>query len=194
MIDKETFRKTEGRLYRYYKQLNIIEKLKNKVVLLWKHKDQIEKEKVELKHLNIDTGLNMGIYYGVDKIQSGGSGVGEAEREVIKYIDNLDRELRYVARTILKTNARIREIELQIQDMQFNLSMLGEESKKFIEWKYGECKSIEWIAEKMYGGARSTAYRKREELVEDIAQWCNIGVWRNIKNVGQNWDKVGIKN
>lgn len=58
--------------------------------------------------------------------------------------------------------------------MQFNLSMLSEESKRFIEWKYGECKSVEWIANEMYAGARSTACRKKEELVESIAQWTNI--------------------
>lgn len=174
MIDKEMFRKTESRLYRYYKQLKLIEKLKNKVVLLWKQKDQIEKEKVELKHLNIDAGLNMGIDYSRDKIQSSPTGIGEAERETIKYIDNLDKQLKYTVKKMLKTNARIRELELQVQDMQFNLSMLSEESKRFIEWKYGECKSVDWIANELYAGARSTAYRKREELVESIAQWINI--------------------
>lgn len=122
----------------------------------------------------IDTGLNMGIDYSREKIQSSSSGMGEAEREIIKYIENLDKQLKYTVRKILKTNARIREIELQIQDMQFNLSMLNEESKRFIEWKYGEEKSVEWIAEQMYQGARSTAYRKREELVEGIAQWCGV--------------------
>lgn len=174
MIDKEIFRKTEGRLYRYYKQLKLIEKLKSKVILLLGQKEQIEKEKVELKHLNIDIGLNMGIDYSREKIQSSSSGMGEAERETIKYIDNLDKQLKYVVKNILKINARIRELELQIQDMQFNLSMLNEELKRFIEWKYGEEKSIEWISEEMYQGARSTAYRKREELVEGIAQWCNV--------------------
>lgn len=174
MIDKEAFRKIEGRLYRYYKQLKLIEKLKSKVILLWRQKEQIEKEKVELKHLDIDTGLNMGIDYSRERIQSSSSGIGEAERETIKYIDNLDKQLKHVIRNVLKINARIRELELQIQDMQFNLSMLNEESKRFIEWKYGEEKSIEWISEEMYQGARSTAYRKREELVEGIAQWCNF--------------------
>lgn len=174
MLDKEIFRKTEGRLYRYYKQLKIVEKLKNKVVLLWKQKEQLQKEMVELKHMNIETGNNMGIDYSGDRIQSSSSGVGEAEREVIRYINNLEREYNYTVKKMLKTRAKIRDIEVQIQDMQFNLAMLNEESKRFIEWKYGEEKSIEWIAEEMYAGARSTAYRKREELVEDIAQWCSV--------------------
>ncbi|AKA72219.1 hypothetical protein CSCA_5094 [Clostridium scatologenes] len=31
-----------------------------------------------------------------------------------------------------------------------------------------------YIYIEMYAGARATAYRKREELVQDIAQWCNF--------------------
>ncbi|GIM29879.1 hypothetical protein CPJCM30710_25450 [Clostridium polyendosporum] len=174
MIDKEIFRKTEGRLYRHYKQLKLIQKLKNKVVLLWKQKEQIQKEKVELKYLDIEAGLNMGIDYSREKVQSSSDGSSEAERETIKYIEDLDKQYKNTVKKMLKINARIREIELQVQDMQFNLSMLSEESKRFVEWKYGECKSIEWIATEMYAGARSTAYRKRDELMGDIANWSNI--------------------
>ncbi|SHJ52711.1 hypothetical protein SAMN02745163_02071 [Clostridium cavendishii DSM 21758] len=173
-MDKELFRKTEGRLYRYFKQLKLIEKLKNKVVLLYKQQEAIKQEIHNLKNLKIETGLNMGIDYSRDKIQSSSDGSGEAERETIKYIENLEKEYRYVVKKMLKINARIREIEIQIQDMQYNLSMLSEESKRFIEWKYAELKSIDWIAVEMYGGARSTAYRKREELVENIANYSNI--------------------
>lgn len=97
-----------------------------------------------------------------------------AEQQIIREIEKLERELIYKKKRILKTNARIREIEEQIQDMQYNLSTLKEKPKRFIEWKYGEGKSIDWIANEMYGGARATAYRKREELVENIDQWCNF--------------------
>ncbi|BDR66707.1 hypothetical protein K144312032_09350 [Clostridium tetani] len=174
MIDKETFRKTEGRIYRYYKQIKLIKNLNDKIILLRKQKKQIEEEKGELTNLNIDTELNIGIDYSREKIQTNSDKCGQAEKATIKYIDNLEKELQYVVRQILKTNIKIRELELQVQYMEFNLSMLNEESKRFIEWKYNHNKSIDWIAVKMYAGARSTAYRKREELVKDIAQWCNI--------------------
>ena len=56
---------------------------------------------------------------------------------------------------------------------------LSQESMDFIIYKYkasvdGRCKSVDWIANEMYGGVRSTAYRKREEIVGNIAQWANI--------------------
>lgn len=180
-MDKELFRKVESRLYKHYKQLKIIENLKNRIVLWYKQQENIKKEIQQLKNLNLDVYANMGIDYSRDKIQSGGDGTSAAEKGTIKYIENLAREYRNTIRKILKTNARIREMEIQIQDMQFNLSMLNEECKRFVEWKYKECKSVEWIATEMYAGVRSTAYRKRYEIVEDIAHWSNMSC--NIKNI-----------
>lgn len=84
-----------------------------------------------------------------------------AEQQIILEIVKLEREVLYKNKKILKLNARIRELEEQAQDMQYNLSTLSEEAKRFIEWKYGEEKSVDWIGNKMYGGARATAYRKR---------------------------------
>lgn len=173
MIDKETFRKTESRLYRHFKQLKLIEKLKHKVLILWKQKEHIEKD-IKNNNVTIETGLNMGIEYGKERVQTSPTGSSYAEQEMIKAIDKLERELLYKKKKILKINTRIREMEEQSQDMQFNLSMLNEESKRYIEFKYGERRGIGWIANEMYAGARATAYRKREELVEDIVQWCNF--------------------
>lgn len=167
-MDKELFKKTENRLYNYYIHLKLIEKLKHRVLLLWKQKEQIEKEMVELKNLNIDAYSNIGIDYSSERIQSSSSGTSKAEGEVIKYINNLDRQHKDIIKKIYNTNLKIRELELQIQDIQFNLSKLPEESKKFIELKYRDGRSVEWIANVMYGGARSTGYRKRKKLIKDI--------------------------
>lgn len=174
MIDKEVFKKTEGRLYRYYKQLKFIQKLKRKIDLLYDQKEQVEKEKVELRNLRVEIGNNMGIDYSRDKVQASSSGSSEVERGVIKYIDDLDKEEERILRKILKTNAKIRTIEMELWDIEYNLNMLNEELRRFVEWKYGEKKSIEWISIEMYGGARMTAYRKREEVIENIAQFTNI--------------------
>lgn len=160
MIDKEMFRKIEGRLYRHFKQLKLIEKLKHKVCILWRQKEQIESD-IKNTNITIKTGLNMGIDYG-ERVQTSPSGSSYAEQEMLRAIGNLERELLSKKKKILKLHTRIREMEEQVQDMKFNLSMLNEESKRFIEWKYGECKSVEWIANKIFGGARTTAYRKRE--------------------------------
>lgn len=176
MIDKDLFKKTEGRLYRYYRNLKEIEKLKKVIETLNKQVEQIE-DKIRNTNVKIDyyqSGMALG-----ERVQTSSTGTSYAEREIIKAIEKLERELIQKKKKILKLEARIREKEEQIADMDYNIQMLNEEYKKLIEWKYGEGKSIDWIATEMYGGARTTAYRKREEIVESISQWCNIIVDRN---------------
>lgn len=171
LIDKDLFKKTEGRLYRHYRNLKEIEKLKSRVVLLWKQKEQIEND-IRNTNVKIDY-YQSGVGFG-ERVQTSSTGTSYAEREILSAITKLENELVEKKKKILKLHARIREKEEQIADMDYNIQMLNEEHKRLIEWKYGENKSLDWIATEMYGGARTTAYRKREELVESIAQWCNI--------------------
>lgn len=45
-----------------------------------------------LSFYSIDTGLNMGIDYSREKIQSSLDGSGQAETGTMKYVDNLDKQ------------------------------------------------------------------------------------------------------
>lgn len=173
-MEREVFKKIESRLYNYFNQIKTIEKIKNKVSLLYKQLDTIIEEKKNLKNLKIEIGLNMGIDYSKDKVQTSSSCISEVERETINYITGLEQQQRNILRGIQENNAKIREFELDIQDMKFNIDMFSEECKRFIEFKYGENKSIDWIATEIYAGARSTAYRKREEILDSILMWSNI--------------------
>lgn len=170
MIDKDTFKKTEGRLYRHYRQLKDIDKLEYVCRELESQKEKIRKD---IQETNICLEEESRSITYEERVQTSSSG-SYAENEVVRQIENLEKEWKYVRKKLLKKKARIRELERQVASLKYNIGMLSEESKRFIEWKYGECKSVDWIAAEMYGGARSTAYRKREELVEDIANWCNF--------------------
>ncbi|AJA42577.1 putative transcriptional regulator (endogenous virus) [Clostridium phage phiCT453B] len=171
MINKETFRKTEGRIYRYYKQLKEIDKFE---YICRQLEEQKEKIRNDIKETNIFIEEESRSITYEERVQTSSTGSSYAENECIRQIEKLEKEWKYVRRKLLRKKARIRELERQVTPLKYNINMLSEESKRFIEWKYAEGKSVDWIANKMYGGARSTAYRKREELVENIAQWYNI--------------------
>ncbi|KEH91664.1 hypothetical protein Z962_p0040 (plasmid) [Clostridium botulinum C/D str. BKT12695] len=164
-------KKTEGRLYRYYKQLKEIDKLEYVCRQL---EEQKEKIRNDIKETNISIEEESRSITYEERVQTSSTGSSYAENEVVRQIENLEREWKYVRRKLLKKKARIRELERQVAPLKYNIDMLAEESKRFIEWKYAEHKSIDWIANEMYGGARSTAYRKREELVKEIGQWSDI--------------------
>lgn len=170
-MKKEAFRKIEDRLYSYFKQLKLIEKYKQKIILLKKQQDEIKEEMRSLKALNIDSYINMGIDYSKDPIQTSPTGAGEGEIRTIQYINDLEKEYERKVENIYKLNSKIRDIEIDVEDMKHNLDLLDEEQKKFIKLKYKNRKSVEWIAIEMLGGAKSTAYRKRDEIIKIIAEF-----------------------
>ncbi|UFH63877.1 transcriptional regulator [Clostridium cadaveris] len=172
-IDKELFRKTEGKLYRYYGHTRLIEKLRDKVMLLTQQKEAIRREMQELKHIQLESDLNMGIDYSMEKIQSSGTSTSVAENQMVKYIERLEKDYKHTIRSIGKINSRIREIELEMQSIGYNISLLGEEDKRFLELKYGDKKNILQISLKL-NIAQATAYRKREELIQAISEYDNM--------------------
>ena len=92
---------------------------------------------------------------------------------MIKEIERLERERVKIVKQILKTKAKKRELESYISNMDFNINMLNEESKRFLELKYSDKAKVISIAQKM-NMAVATVYRIREEIVENVANFMNI--------------------
>lgn len=169
-MDKELFRKTEGKLYRYYESKKHLFGLNEKIIRLENHKETIE---YDIRHTNIridpfqnGTGIN-------ERVQTSSNGTSYAEKEMIREIERLERERVKVVKQILKTKAKKRELENYISNMDFNINMLNEESKRFLELKYSDKAKVIAIAQKM-NMAVATVYRIREEIVENVANFMNI--------------------
>ena len=175
-MEEDNFKKTEGKLYRYYKNLKLIAKMKRNVS---EYQDKIEEVKRDIKNFkDIEnfTNLNMGIDYSRDKIQVSVDPANAVENTVIRHMQEFEKEIKEYERIIFSTNKEIRRIEIEQHDMEYKISNLSEEGKRFLEWKYGENKSIGWIAIEMYGGAKTTAARRRIELVNQVSLWCDLNI------------------
>lgn len=169
-MDKELFRKTEGKLYRYYESKKHLFGLNEKIIRLENHKETIE---YDIRHTNIrvdpyqnGAGIN-------ERVQTSSTGTSYAEQEMIKEIEKLERERVKLTKQLLKTKAKKRELENYISNMEFNINMLNEESKRFLELKYSDKAKVIAISQKM-NMAVATVYRIREEIVENIANFMNI--------------------
>jgi transcriptional/translational regulatory protein YebC/TACO1 len=143
-LDKETFKKTEGKLYGYFRDLKEMELLEIDCKDL---QDQEESIQWDIKH-----------------------------SEDTKEVRQLKDELKCVDKKLRKNMARIRQLKRNIAPLKKVLTVppLSEEIMKFIVYKYKLNKSVGWIANEMYGGVRSTAYRWREDILEDIVKWGRI--------------------
>lgn len=166
-MDKDLFRKTEGKLYRYYQSKKKIHTLNNEISNLEYHKERVE---CDIRHANVTIDYYQNGTGIQERVQSSPSGSSYAETEMCKEIEKLEREHLRINKRILKIKAKIRELEEFIRHMNENIGQLNEEDKRFIELKYGDKKNILQIS-LIINMAQATCYRKREELVEAIAEY-----------------------
>lgn len=169
-MEKEVFRKTEGNIYRYYETKKAIFGINEKIARLEEQQESIE---YDMKHTNIriDPYQNgMGIS---ERVQTSSNGTSYVEQEISKEIDKLDRERLRIIKLILKLKAKKRDMENYISNIEYNINMLNEESKRFLELKYSDKEKVVAIAYKM-NMAVATVYRVREEIIENIANFMNI--------------------
>ncbi|AAO36632.1 phage protein (plasmid) [Clostridium tetani] len=171
MIDKETFRKTEGRIYRYYDNLKNIEKLEYRCMVLEKTKEQLRQD-IRNNNVDIETELNMGISYS-EKVQSSSLGVSYAEQETIKQIDKLMEEWKYTRKLILRLHARIRKTKNENAEMEYIIGLLGTQYRLIAEMKYKDKLSLEKIGFNL-NMDKSTVSRVRVKIVEDISKVLNL--------------------
>jgi len=174
MLDKETFKRTEGKLYGYFRDLKEMEALEMECKDL---QDQEESIEWDIKHCNVyvvaDSHMSPNFS---EKVQTSPTGESAAEKGIVREIEKLEDELEYVGRKLRRNRARIRELNRNTSYLKKVLTVppLSKEIMEFISYKYKLNKSVNWIANEMYGGVRSTAYRRREEILEDIVKWGSV--------------------
>lgn len=168
-MDKELFKKTEGKLYRYFRYKKDIVNSKRRIEFLENQIKEIENRIVTVhNYINVDPYQNgAGIS---ERVQTSSTGTSYVESEMIKEVTKLEKEKCNTMKTILKLEAKIREKEAFVRRMNTNIEMLNEEDKRFMELKYGDEKNILYIHQKL-NIAQATAYRKREEIVQAIAEY-----------------------
>ncbi|UBK38665.1 transcriptional regulator [Clostridium perfringens] len=168
-MDKNIFRKTEEALYKYFKYKKKIYRLKGRESYLENRLLEIE-EDIKNANVTIDyyqngTGIS-------ERVQTSSKGISFAESQICKEIGKLEREHITITKKIFRIKADIRYLSDYVSNMDLNLSTLNEEDRRFIELKYGDEKSILAISQSL-NIAQATAYRKREEIIELVAEFKN---------------------
>ncbi|KEI16850.1 hypothetical protein G8S49_01410 [Clostridium botulinum C] len=170
MIDKELFKKTEGRLYRYYKSIKLIDRLEHRCMVLEKAKDQLRQD-LRSTNIDIEADINMGISYD-ERVQTSPNGTSYVEQETMKQIEKLEMEWKNTRKQILKVHAKIREIKKENADMEYIVGLLDTQYKLIAEMKYKDESSLEKIGLKL-NMDKSTVSRMRVKIVEEISKVLN---------------------
>ncbi len=171
-MDKDLFRKTESRIYRYFRYKRDILNSKRRIEFLESEVKEIDDSIRNVhKYINVDPYQNgAGLS---ERVQTSTNGTSYVESEMIKEVSKLEKEQCDIMKSILKQQSKIREKEAYIKSMDANIEMLNEEDKRFVELKYGDEEEVPAIADKL-NMARATAYRKREDLIENISRFMPL--------------------
>ncbi|BFN03899.1 hypothetical protein [Clostridium tetani] len=167
MIDKETFRKTERKLYNYYCKDRRIQSLNRKIELL---KKQINDIDIKLRNVDVNIPEESRAITYEERIQTSNNSTSYAEQALMRITDRLLNEKTRKEEEIGLLEEEIRNIEADNIIIEDNIGELGEEDKKFLKLKYGEGKK-DWQLGNDLGMDQSTATRKRQKLVENVAIW-----------------------
>lgn len=170
MIDKETFRKTERKLYNYYEQEEVIKSIEYRIEKL---KNQVKQIEQDIKNNNVVIEEESRSITYEERVQTSSNGTSYVERELVRAVERLEREKDYKLAKISDLKTEIREIEDTSAAIEYNIGMLSKEDLNFIELKYKVKLSVEEVSDEL-NLSRSTGYNKRERLVNNIANWCNI--------------------
>ena len=169
-MDKETFRKTERKLYNYYGKEKILSSYKRKIDLLNKHIKEIDNK---VKNLDIDIPIESKSISFDEKVQSSNDGSSYAEIMLVKITEDLLKEKAYKLSQINEFEIRIRKIEADNIIIEENIDTLNSELKEFIELKYKEKKSHKQISFAM-NMSESTVTRKKELALKVVDSWEEI--------------------
>lgn len=168
-MDKTLFDETENALKKYFKYKKKIYKLKGREKYLENRLIAIESD-IKNANVTIDYYQNgAGIS---ERVQTSSKGTSFAEEQICREIGKLEREHIITTKKLFRIRADIRYLNDYVSNMDLNLSTLNEEDRRFIELKYGDKKSILAISQSL-NIAQATAYRKREEIIELVAEFKN---------------------
>lgn len=171
MVSPEKFRKTEGLLFRHYRNIKRKDRLEFKRALLEK---RIESIRLDIRECNVEISEGLGgMDYSRDRVSCSSDNCGHAERQLIQGIEKLENELKHSRRERLKLNQRIRTLSEQIAEIDYMLNMLDEESRRIIDCRYGEEYNIRQIAE-VCCMAETTVRRKRKDIIADVAKYIEL--------------------
>ena len=176
MVDKELFRKIEGKLYRYYSKDKHKKELTGRLAIL---ESQIKTIYADLKECNITLEVESKSPSFEQRVQTSGDGMSYAERELMRITDlKIERITKKLALRE-KVLEEIDKLEIETNEIEWKIRDFNGELKQILELKYKEGLNEIKIAHKMHLD-QSQVNRKKQQIINKIVMWDMWG--DSIKN------------
>ena len=165
-----SFKETEEKIKKYYDSLKTIGRLKHKLEVYMRRKEDIER-KIENSVIKLEdnfTAVSYGSTSGV-----AGAKISPQEKAVDKAFMILERNLEEVKGEILLIEEEIGRIEADNADMEYILNNMSLEYINILEslYKYNRGTLKAAIDCSM---DRVTVYRKKDKVINEVMRWLNF--------------------
>ena len=171
-MDKETYIRIEGMLYGHFKDKLKLLSIRNEIDLLNKSIEDIDKN---IRSCNIRIDYNQQGAPISERVQSSSYGTSYAEKEIIKGIDDMEKEIARKIKKVFKLECKERDIRHKVNKMESNINMLNEEYQESINLKYNPSNrfkrtlSVREIADELCIN-KNKAYEHQDKIVENISK------------------------
>ena len=165
-----TFKETEEKIKKYYDGLKTIERLKHKLQIYIRRKEDIER-KIENSVIKLEDNFTAVSYGGVNG--TAGTKTSPQEKAVDKAFMILERNLEEVKGEILLIEEEINSIEADNADMEYILNSMGLEYINILESLYKYNKGT-LITSMNYSMDKSTVSRKKDRVIKEVMRWLNF--------------------
>lgn len=165
-----TFKETEEKIKKYYDSLKAIGRLRHKLQIYTRRKEDIER-KIENSVIKLEENFTAVSYGGVSG--TAGTKTSPQEKAVDKAFMILERNLEEVKGEILLIEEEISGIEADNADMEYILNSMGLEYINILEslYKYNKGTLKAAIDCSM---DRVTVYRKKDKVINEVMRWLNF--------------------
>ena len=165
-----SFKETEEKIKKYYDSLKTIGRLKHKLEVYMRRKEDIER-KIENSVIKLEDNFTAVSYGSVSG--AAGAKISPQEKAVDKAFMILERNLEEVNGEILLIEEEIGRIEADNADMEYILNNMSLEYINILEslYKYNKGTLKAAIDCSM---DRVTVYRKKDKVINEIMRWLNF--------------------
>lgn len=167
---KYMFKKVEGELYGYYRDLKKKKMVEDEINFLNRMLGAID-HKIKTCNITIDADIK-----GVEikeSVQTSPDGSSAVEKAIERGITQLEKEQGKRIERLNKAEAELRNIEYKIHKMQSIINMFNKDIQQFIEYKYKLEYSNQELADKFHYSLK-TIITKRDKIVEEIIKFRMI--------------------
>ncbi|KXA14268.1 hypothetical protein [Clostridium perfringens] len=166
-MTKEEIKKLESKLKDYYQKDIKIEGIEREIDLLKEHIKDID-NRIKNMDIDITEGARNNTGYLTqnwgEKVQTSSDGTSHMEREMIRLIDNLEREKMNKKLKIERLELSKQKIKEENIIIENNINRLEVYQREFFKYKYGERLSGVNIAMKL-NISESTLSREKKEIL-----------------------------